>query len=60
MSPRLAISAAISVLMMAGFALYSTAPEPEPFGPDAAQSEVRAATLKPAVSWLAPPPNLFR
>jgi hypothetical protein len=60
MSPRLAISAAISILVMAGFALSSSAPAPEPFGADAAQSETHAATLAPADSGMAPPPRLFR
>lgn len=42
MSPRLAISAAISILMMAAFALFSTSPAEEPFGGGTGQETVAA------------------
>jgi hypothetical protein len=60
MSPRLAISAAISILVMAGFVLSSTGRAPEPFGYHAARDEVRVATPTPPHSWFGPEPTVFR
>jgi hypothetical protein len=61
MSPRLAISAAISVLMMVGFALSSTGRAPESFGFGAAQDAgVRAAMPAASHGVFGPAPGIFR
>jgi hypothetical protein len=60
MSPRLAISAAISVLTMAIFALSSTTRAPEPFGRDAAKAEIRAEEPQSAHPSFGPVSELVR
>jgi hypothetical protein len=61
MSPRLAISAAISILVMAGFVLSTTGRAPEPFGYEAPQEAgVRAEAQTASHSWFGPAPSLFR
>jgi hypothetical protein len=51
MSPRLAISAAISIMLMASFVLSATRPADEPFGGAATGGMVRAEVLAPS-DWL--------
>jgi hypothetical protein len=60
MSPRLAISAVISVLMMAGYLLSATGRAPEPFGSDGAPAEVRAEAPTPVHSSLGSAIDVFR
>ena len=47
MSPRLAISAAISVMLMAAFALSATHPAAQPFGGGAGDGAIRADLPSP-------------
>ncbi|MEO6093000.1 MAG: hypothetical protein ABIT04_07840 [Novosphingobium sp.] len=50
MSNRLAISAALSVLMMAGMVLFDTRPANEPFGTSAASTSFEVTAVTPQAS----------